>query len=241
MSLTAQHIAAQKRLQDGAAAHVGRAWRLLGAYNRADVAVFQRLALPVVLGAQRSSALLTNAYIAKSARRSLPPIDLGLLTGAAIRNGTTPTEVYFRPFVTVWTALKAGSPFADAVSAGLARATSSAAMDVALSMRATMTEREGDLAPYGYRRVADPGACDFCLEVDGAYIKGADGFPMALHNHCGCGFDVLDQPHRGAVSLPDGTRIRAYQYGPLNEHVAVQDHGELGPVLTDPSQHFAAL
>jgi hypothetical protein len=63
---------------------------------------------------------------------------------------------------------------------------------------------------------------------------------IVTHN-CGCGLEPNDEPHRGAVHLPDGTRVRENQYGPLNANVAVEDHGELGPVLVAPGQKFTSL
>lgn len=63
---------------------------------------------------------------------------------------------------------------------------------------------------------------------------------IVTHN-CGCSLEPLTEPHRGAVHLPDGTEIRPFAYGPLNEKVAVQLHEELGPVLTGPTHSFKSL
>lgn len=241
MSLASQQIEAERRLRALTAVRVERAWVGLGTYDEKDVARLLRLVLPVVLGAQRSSALLTNAYIAREVRRAIPSVKLNEVTGAALRNGAEPADVYRRPFVTVWTALSEGRQWEQAVNAGMAHLSSTATTDVQLAMRATMAKRELDLAPYGYRRKADASACPFCRAVDGAYVKATEGYAFALHGGCGCGFEVLREPHRGAVALPDGTRIRAYQYGPLNDAVAVHEHGELGPVLADPAHQFTSL
>jgi hypothetical protein len=114
--------------------------------------------------------------------------------------------VYQRPFVTVWTALGAGARWEDAVAQGMARATSAAAMDVQLAFRASADEiGRADDGIYGFQRVADGGACAFCLEVDGAYVKTADASP--LHNHCGCGLEPLTDPHPGAAYLPSPGRL----------------------------------
>jgi hypothetical protein len=74
---------------------------------------------------------------------------------------------------------------------------------------------------YGYQRVADPGACPFCLAVNGAYVKSADASP--LHPHCGCSLSPLTSPHPGAAWLPDGTHV--------TDKYSITEHGELGAML----------
>jgi hypothetical protein len=141
-----------------------------------------------------------------------------------VRGGVDPQTVYRRPFVTVWSALGAGKLWQDAVAAGLNRATSTAAMDVQLASRAAFREvQAADDQIRGYTRVPDGGACAFCLEVAGAFVKSADAMP--LHNRCGCSLEPVlsTQP---TTPVPDG--------------VAVHEHGELGPVLTDPAHDFTA-
>jgi len=234
--LARAHILGEKRLRDGTVGALERIWRGLPAYDRGNMDQWLSEALPVVEAAQRRSAALTNAYLARSLERQPVGLDLSELIGAGVRNGTVPAEVYARPFVNVWTALGNETPWKQAVEDGMARATGSAAMDVQLSMRATANAVQAtDSSIYGYARVADATACEFCQTVNGAYVKRADAMP--LHNHCGCGLEALTDVHRGAVFLPDGTQAREYAYGPKSP-VAVHEHGELGPVLTDPNDHF---
>ncbi|HYJ21619.1 MAG TPA: hypothetical protein VEW07_06325 [Solirubrobacterales bacterium] len=239
--LTEAHIEGEKRLRESLIEALARIWQSLPGYDRENVDEWLSKALLVVLAAQRQSVALTNAYLARAMERQPLGLDLPELTGAGVRNGAAPEAVYERPFVTVWSALGAGTDWEQSVQDGLARATSTGAMDTQLSMRAAaMAIEEADTNLFGFRRVANPEACIFCKEVDGAYVKGADGFVMGLHNHCGCGLEALREPHPGAVKLPDGTEIRAFAYGPLNDNVALEDHGELGPVLVDPNQHFTS-
>lgn len=239
--LVRAHILSLAGLRHGSETALTRIWRGLPAYDRPNLDQWLSEALPVVEAAQRQAAALTNAYVARAMERGPVGIDLTEVIGAAVRNGTPPETVYERPFIGVWSALKQGTEWEQAVAGGLSRATSSAAMDVQLSMRAASEVIDAaDPNVYGYKRVANPSACNFCKEVDGAYIKGADGFVMGLHNHCGCGVEALREPHPGAVHLPDGTELRPYAYGPLNDNVALREHGELGPVLVDPKQAFTS-
>lgn len=197
-------------------------WTGLPSYDEGNVPQFVSQAVPLVIAGQRQSARLTAAYIQIAARRPVS-IDLAQIS---TRNGADPREVYRRPFVTVWTALKAGSEFDAAIAAGLARATSTAATDVQLAHRAAYGEiQRADPAIRGYRRAADGGACDFCRLIDGAFVKSADA--MSLHSHCGCGLEpVIDE--RPSID-------------PLPEGVAVHEHGELGSVLGDPAHSFDDL
>jgi len=221
--LTEAHIEGEKRIREFAQRTVESAWRDLPGYDRENVPEFLSRAVPAVRAAVRSSAGLTAAYLARAREEQPAGFDVdGVLAG--LRNGTSLEEVYARPFVTVWTALEAGALWVDAVEAGRARAVSSAAMDPQLAMRATADRLDNG---FGYRRVADGDACQFCQQVNGAYVKG-NGYAMALHNHCGCSLEPLSEPHKGAVFLPDGTQVRKYAYGPLNDKVAVHEHGELG-------------
>lgn len=223
-TLVQTHIAAQERLRALVAHGVGNAWTRLPAYDEANVPEWLATVLPLVNAAQRQSVSLTEAFLARSLGRGPVGVPPAGLIGAGVRNGAAPAEVYRRPFVTVWTALKAGTGFEDAVAAGLARARSSATMDVQLSSRATYAAVQGvDQRIRGYQRVADPGACAFCSLVDGAFVKSADAMP--LHNGCGCGLEPLTED-----VTPTATP----------EDVAVHEHGELGPMLAAPGDHFTS-
>jgi hypothetical protein len=220
--LVSGHIEAQRRLRVLTAAAVARAWRDLGSWDRVDVPRFTDQAVPVVLASQRGSVALTNAYIAQYLGRRPLGLDATSLIGAGVRNGTPPEEVYFRPFVNVWSALKDGKPFEDAFRSGLARAEGAAATDVQLSSFHTAAAIGGaDARIQRFQRAADSGACEFCQEVDGAILNSEDAAP--LHSHCGCTVVPLEED-LPLTPLPDG--------------VAVHDHGELGPVLTSPHDHF---
>jgi len=135
--LTEAHIEAQKRLRSVVSNAVAGVWGGLPNYDEESVEPFLSVVVPLVLGGQRQSVGLTNAYIARFVGRDPWPLDVASLIGAGVRNGTPPREVYRRPFVTVWTALKNGTPWEGAVAAGLDRATASAEMDIQLSMRET--------------------------------------------------------------------------------------------------------
>lgn len=224
-ALVRAHILGEQRLRRLVVGGVERAWRGLPAYNEADVEPWLLRVLPLVAAGQRQSVALTDAYLARSLERQPHGVNADRLI-AGVRKGVSPEEVYRRPFVTLWKALADGKGFAAGSAAALARASETAAMDIQLAARATFNEiGEADEAIFGYQRVADGDACEFCLAVDGAYVKSGDA--MALHNNCGCSLEPLTAPHPRAAKLPNG--------------VAVHEHGELGPMLGSPDHDFTSL
>lgn len=236
-TLAEAHIQAEARLRAAATRGVRRAWQSLGGYDESDVPDFLRLALPLILTAQRSSATITNAYLARAGGRAPLPLDFAAVTGAGARAGTPPAEVYRRPFVTVWTALAAGTAYDAAVSAGLARATSTAAMDVQLAMRETMgAVAKADPRIVGYERIPDAGACELCVMASTQRYRVGDLMP--IHNHCGCGV----APIYG--DSDPGPTINADRLAEARESGAepvVHEHGELGPVLGRAGDTFTQL
>lgn len=233
-ALADAHIVAQERIRRRTAAAVGSAWRSLSAYDRENVPEFLQLAVPIVAAGQRQSAATTNAFLARATRRSPLALNVAAVTGAGVRAGTPPETVYERPFVTVWTALKAGTEFKDAVNAGRARATGSAAMDVQLTMRATLRDiGERDDMILGFERVPDGDACEFCVLVAGQQYTTQDLMPV--HNHCGCGVDVITAENRGDFSGSTDNDLS------MPSSVSIAEHGELGPLLVSGDHHFTQL
>jgi hypothetical protein len=219
--LVAAHIAAKARLQTIASRIAVAAWDRLPGYDRENVDEFLSTALPPLHGANLQSVALTEAYLA----RKLGRLPLGVSADsivAGIRNGAAPATVYERAFIQVWSDLGKQTSWEQAVQAGRSRVESAAATDVQLSFRDTLIDiGQQDERVVGWQRVADSGACDFCQEVDGARLASED--PMPLHNNCGCGVDPITEP---------------FTPTPRPDTVAIHDHGELGPVLAAPGEHF---
>lgn len=222
-ALADAHIEGERRLRLLVTAEVERIWRDLPGYDRENVDEWLSRVLPVISAGQRASASLTAGYLARSLGR--PPVGIAPedVIGAAVRNGTDPATVYERPLVTLWSALGDGALYNDAVNIALNRALEMARFDVQGTMRATASAfQASEEGIYGYMRVADPGACEFCSSIDGAYVKDADAMP--LHPGCGCGLEPLTAPHPRAAKLPAGT--------------AVHTHGEMGPTLGSSDHDF---
>lgn len=225
-ALTAAYRTSLARVRGLVSGAVDRAWVRLGSYNEPDVPRFLAAAVPVVSAAQRHTASLTVAYLARAAKVRPPAIDTSALTGAPLRNGAAPDEVYRRPFVTVWTALAAGTAWAAAVEAGRARAVATAETDMQLATRATAgAVGNSEDSIVGYRRVVSGEACELCASVAGAFLSDANVMP--LHPGCSCTLEPVIGHAPQLDSEPEG--------------VIVHDHGELGPTLAVAGQHFDTL
>lgn len=227
-------IAAKQQLMQLIAQLVTGAWKSLPHYNEAQVDQFLSTVLPLTAAANQQSVLLTQAYLSQALGQPPPPLDPAPIV-AGIRNGATPEEVYKRPFVTVWSALKRDLPWATAVKMGLDRATSAAATDVQLSfthsLQASAAASSGTDQIVGYQRVPDAGACDFCKAATGQIYHSSDLMP--LHSFCACGVEAVTQ----ADTHPFPAAPSRFA-GPGDLMVAVHNHGELGPVLTNAADHF---
>lgn len=237
--LALAHIEAERRLRAQTAAAATAAWDRLPTYDEAEVAGFLRLVTPLVLTSQRVSATLTAAYLRRVIPNATVP-ELGDVVGPAVRAGATLDEVYRRPFVTVWTGLKDGTPWEKAVAAGRERLAATAEIDPQLTMRATaraiFTQTP---SVVGYRRVPDPGACPLCLMASTQRYHTGDLLP--IHNRCGCGIaPIIGTADPGRVIDPD-LLARLKQAKETGVEPKVAEHGELGPVLVNASHDFKTL
>lgn len=217
---TDAQILAQTRLQHWVTVIVAQLWNGLLGHDQQDVPIWLGRILPVIRSARRQSVALTDAYLAHAQDRAPLGLNPDALT---LRNGADLADVYRRPFVTTWAARNDGRNERDALDVGRSRAMAAAAMDVGLAQRAALDAiGQADGTIFGFKRVANPDACDYCRMLNGVYVKSAAAMP--LHPYCRCTLEPLDAPHPLAARLPSG--------------VAVRDHGELGPTITDPGDRF---
>lgn len=214
---------------------VDRAWRSLPDYRGPSIDRFAATVAPIVVGAQRQVASLTDAHLARLEAAALgkPAKPLGIpadvLSFEALRAGTTALDVYRRPGVTVWTALAAGDDLETAVGKGLDRAQVLAITDVQLAKthaaRYVLEERE---SVVGYRRVPEPNACDLCsTAADGRTYRTSALMP--IHARCNCDVEPIFGVRAPRESSSD------------DDTFAVHEHDELGPVLTAAGDSFAGM
>lgn len=118
--LIEQFIAALRRIRDAVARLLTQLFTAPGSWRDEDLVRFVSRAVPLVEGAQRAAASLTEDYLtrmlADQAGEPYRPqgIDLARVTGSAVRNGVDMAEVYARPFSEVWASLAEDDRRSDA-------------------------------------------------------------------------------------------------------------------------------
>lgn len=240
-TLAEKHVAAQMALRKNTGRAVAKIWKNLGSYDEGDIARFLQLVAPLSAASRRQAAILANTYIAAMMERAPLDMDADAIV-AGLRNGATAEEVYRRPFVETWTALKEGQLWEEAVKAGLDRAVALAETDTLMSMRdAARFNGMNDPGIYGWRRVTNIGACDLCrVASTQRYHRSA---LMPIHDHCHCSVEPIKEP---TGRIADENLYRTLD-GEINEisktrkRARIAEHGELGPVITDANHSFAAL
>lgn len=249
------------QLRTGTAARVAAAWSRLGGPSDNNIDAFLTVVLPVVQGAEVATVRLVAGYMAAMLREATGTaaelaLDTSQVTGKALR-GVEPAEVYTRPIITMRSALAAGRDYKDALRIAGERASDTAETDVLLSQRAATDEivqREPRIV--GYRRVLTGRSCAFCATASTQRYHSEDLMP--IHNRCDCGVapiigdrDTGQVINRGLLkdlkaaskgrggSYADARHFTVNEDGELEfPKVAVHEHGELGPVLTDSADHF---
>lgn len=239
--LTAAYQGELKRIRDAVAARAAAAWAALPDYRDDQIPDFLASTLPVIEAGQQRAVALTSAYLSRTLDMTAVALDVASLVGANIRGGVDPSEVYTRPFVTTWASIESLG-FDAAVAKGLSRLTGTVHMDVAMSARNSLLafrDQAGDQAGGGivaWRRVADPGCCDFCRRIDGAHTGPTE--PQPLHNRCGCTAEPITRT--GRLSPTSGPVMRVGSViGHGDVATEIREHGELGPVITAASDSFA--
>jgi hypothetical protein len=257
-AVLAQYLTAQGNLRLALLTALARMWAGLTSWRDADAQAFAAQAVPLVAGAQNSTATLTAAYLARmvATMSGAPPppprVNPATVTGHAVR-AANPAEVYRRPFVQVWTDLSKGADLNQAVQAGGRRLQNIAATDLQLAKtNAAQQVLSIEHRVVGYRRVLTGNqSCGLCIVASTQRYRKSELLP--IHPGCDCSVSpvlagqdpgrVLDE---GALSAAhDAIRQRfgravAGARGPVDYRKALitHDHGEIGPVLAVRGQHF---
>ncbi|WP_063794981.1 hypothetical protein [Kitasatospora sp. MBT66] len=233
-------------------------WQSLGSWRSGDVPRFQRQALPAVQAGQRTIAALTASYLEQLYRdvASEPSprvtLDMDRVTGAAVRNGTAPEEVYLRPFKVTWRALSDGEPLDVATERGANRLQVLAKTDLQLARTHAahdVLEQQPKITYY-LRTLNGEYDCALCLVASTQRYRKETLLP--IHPGCDCGITTvhadedpgqvvdpvkLDAIHR-AVEGALGTHDRSARAVDYRQIIIANEHGEIGPVLSFRGHKF---
>jgi len=230
-------------------------WAALPDHRDAAAARFIAQTVPVVAGAQLQIAQLTSAYLSlllsAGSGRHVPAIAVRAGDVEQLR-GVTPATIYQRPFTQIYTDLSRQVPYPEAVDRGRIRLIDLASTDLQLAKTHTAQRALADQPIAGYRRVLNgPENCGLCVIASTQRYHTADLMP--IHPGCDCipepiigGNDpgqVLDQALLDSAHAAIEARFGKSDAGgrePIDYRkvLLVQQHGEIGPVLTVKGQQF---
>lgn len=196
-----------RRLNDiraAVAARIAAIWTASAGLTDTSAAAFSEAAALASLAAQTRTAVLVDAYIATylqllTGERATTTLDREAVTGAAVRNGADPVDVYRRSIITARRLASDGTDYAKAMAGGRARAVAAAETDVMLTNRAAATQAMA-ASPHvvGYQRVLTGNSCMFCAAASSRLYHTNQLQP--IHAHCDCGIaPVIGTTNPGAV------------------------------------------
>lgn len=226
----------------------------LGSWRDPDAERFLVQAVPLVAASQRTLGTFTAQHVAFQASQALdrviPP---AAIADDRLVNLRPATEVYQRPFVTVYKSLAKGDDITAAVGKGQTRLAQVAEADLqqtyAQASQAAMQGLPKDAQPGGWRRTLQgPHSCSRCVLASTQVFTVDTLNPM--HPNCDCTVDPVfgnlaptsdparDAQVRAAVTELTGKSdlSRAELHDLVSSMVA--EHGELGPMLVRPGDHF---
>ncbi|MEV6836777.1 hypothetical protein AB0N17_20095 [Streptomyces sp. NPDC051133] len=251
-ALTDRYDALSTSLRDRVVQFVLGAFDSLGNYRDSDAAAFLERVLPTVLAAQQQMGQITDAYlsamIADMMGAAAAPV--GVQLPEALR-GVPPDEVYRRPFVTAYTALSQGKPYAQALGEARTRLLSITETDMQLARThaAQQSMRRGGVR-YFRRALRGPKNCALCTIASTQRYKVEKLMP--IHPGCNCKPEPLpgnkDPGHiiddkllreaHAAIAKGVGASDAGGRTPDYRKIIVVREHGEYGPLLAVARHDF---
>lgn len=224
------------RTRAAVASQLESLWNGLPNYRDDDVDRFVRVAVPKVQAGQVRTARLTAAFLGG-------PV-LSRDQVVASRKVSQQVE-YRRPANSLYTGLSQGQTLTESVVAGAIRLGALVAMDMQLALVAQSQHSLKSQGASHFRRVLTGSEnCDLC-RLASTNIYSTDQL-LPIHDHCDCTVEPIYDPADFTAPEVDvssllltGPREAQVAAGATPESlVAVQEHGEVGPVLVWRSDHF---
>lgn len=238
------NMAQVRRLTDRVLALAEQAWWALSDWHTPDE--FVRQFLPLLTGAQIQTAALQDAYIAaiiaEATGAVAVPVGLAPELVTDLRQNTTMADAYARPFHTVWFEQSKGRDFPDALRLGLERLQHMISLDIQLARThasAVILQQTDGIKRY-QRVLSGSENCDIC-SVAARHIYKISSL-MPIHTKCDCTVAPVIEgrpPLANRLNAQRDFTSQESETGPegkspttIAKDVAVEEHGELGPVLT---------
>lgn len=238
------HSAARSGLDARVRASVLRSVRGFdGWYDHSAITAWTAQVVRVVEAGQRSTALITDAYLSQVSREVMgrAALPVGPIDPSRLRAGVTHQGAYGRLADQYRFEVSKGGDTAGILDGVLARAGAMVGADLQLAFThqvSRFSEARGwDL----WRRVIRPetskgGVCGLCVAASDRYYNRGDLMPM--HSNCNCGVLPVSGDDDPGRSLNEDELGRLYDDAGstrardlIRTKYRVDENGELGPVL----------
>lgn len=255
--LTVAYMAQVAAIRNRVLSYAVAMWGSSASLRNADVDRLIARIVPVVRGGQLQVAGVTNAYVAQLAKLEgvaavLAPVDRATV---AEYRGVPAEEVYRRPAVTTYTALKDGKPFSTAREEGIQRLKSLVTTDVQQARNRQAREAYSASGfDYTVRTLSGSENCALCVIASTQRYHAAGLMP--IHPGCDCGergvragrdpgqvidqrlldltYEQVDAKLASADQSPDLASKKTSTGKPisdLTDLLVTHQHGELGATL----------
>lgn len=246
----AAYQAASGRTRAQLLAYASSLWLGQRAYRDTNIDGFVAGVVPRVLAGQLAIANLTSVFLAAVATRrgkpTLPvPVDARMVQQG---RGVPPADVYRRPAIELYSALKEGATFEQARKLGTERLESLVSTDLQM---AKVRQADASLQTAGaqfFRRVLKGEKnCAKCIITSTRRYRTSALLP--IHPGCDCDIDEIDEDAPPLVldkKLLLDTHEQVKQFANIandsaegyQDLIVTHEHGEIGPVLSWRGQKF---
>lgn len=255
-SLVAANNKFGNSLISGAGSIASQAFRNLGSWRDDDVIRYINQIAPFLTGAKLQAAKSSVSFYKSIADLTgqdwtQPVITASDVSTMALRKGVGTDVVYRRPFVDMRTALANGQDMRDAIESGARRAQILAETEVQLARRnAGLRARSANDKIVGYiRTLTGAENCALCYVASTQRYHKGDLMP--IHPGCDCGEmpiygtqdpgQVINEVRLDGIHENVNERFGAWAADARTidyRAIRIQEHGEMGPILTVQGQRF---
>lgn len=237
----------------------GGLFSTLGSWRDDDVLRYVAQLNPVLGGAKQQASRATVAFYENIAKLTGQPFNRPVIAASdlatkTLRNNITSETLFRRPFVDMRRALSSGAEMTTAIEAGARRANQLAQTEVQLAKRQVgYRVRQANQNIVGYiRTLTGSENCALCYVASTQRYHKGDLLP--IHPGCDCGEmplygtddpgQVINQQRLDATHEAVEARFGEFDRSAREidyRNIMVEDHGEMGPVLTWKKHNTAKL